>query len=184
MFFPFITLNILCHSLLACRVSVKKSVDNFMQFPCMLSFFPLVAFNILSLSYFLSDWLLSALVCSSLHLSSLWLSELCRLGWLFISPCYRSFQILSFRIFSWVLSLFSLWASYIVNLGVFTVVPEVSYAVFIFFSVFYFAAVTFIILSSKSLIHSVLLPQLFCYWFLSIKCSSLFVCSLTILCLS
>lgn len=48
-----------------------------------------------------------------------------------------------------------------------------------FFSIFYLAAVIFIILSSKSLIHSVLLPPLFCCWFLSIKCSSLFVCSVS-----
>ena len=35
-FFPYITLNIFCHSLLACRVSVEKTADNFMEFPCML----------------------------------------------------------------------------------------------------------------------------------------------------
>ena len=29
-FFPLITLNILCHSHLACRVSVEKSADNLM----------------------------------------------------------------------------------------------------------------------------------------------------------
>ena len=27
-FFPFITLNIMCHSLLACRISAEKSADN------------------------------------------------------------------------------------------------------------------------------------------------------------
>ena len=32
-FFPFITLNILCHSLLACRVSIEKSADNLMGVP-------------------------------------------------------------------------------------------------------------------------------------------------------
>ena len=31
--FPFITLNILCHSLLACRISAEKSVDNLMGIP-------------------------------------------------------------------------------------------------------------------------------------------------------
>ena len=32
-FFPFITLNISCHSLLACRVSVEKSADSLMGVP-------------------------------------------------------------------------------------------------------------------------------------------------------
>ena len=32
-FFPFITLNILCHFLLACRVSIEKSADNLMGVP-------------------------------------------------------------------------------------------------------------------------------------------------------
>ena len=50
-FFPSITLNIACHSLLACRVSLEKSADTLMGAPlygfCHFSF---VAFNILSLS--------------------------------------------------------------------------------------------------------------------------------------
>ena len=50
-FFPFITLNISCHSLLACRVSVEKSADSLMGVPLyVICHFPLVAFNILSLS--------------------------------------------------------------------------------------------------------------------------------------
>ena len=32
-FFPFITFNISCHSLLACRVSVEKSADKLMGVP-------------------------------------------------------------------------------------------------------------------------------------------------------
>ena len=41
-FFPFRTLNISCHSFLACRISVEKSADSFMEFPSMLpSAFPL-----------------------------------------------------------------------------------------------------------------------------------------------
>ena len=49
--FPFITLNISCHSLLACRVSVEKSADSLMGVPLYVIFhFSLVAFNILSVS--------------------------------------------------------------------------------------------------------------------------------------
>ena len=50
--FPFITWNISCHSLLVCRVSVEKSVDNIMAFPLyVICLFSLVAFNILSLIF-------------------------------------------------------------------------------------------------------------------------------------
>ena len=50
-FFPFITLNISCHFLLACRVSVEKSADNLMGVPLyVICLFPLVAVSILSLS--------------------------------------------------------------------------------------------------------------------------------------
>ena len=50
-FFPFITLNISCHSLLACRVSAEKSADSLMGVPLYVtSCFSLAVFNILSLS--------------------------------------------------------------------------------------------------------------------------------------
>ena len=49
--FHFITLNISCHSLLTCRVSVEKSADNLMGVPMyVICHFSLAAFNILSLS--------------------------------------------------------------------------------------------------------------------------------------
>ena len=50
-FFHFITLNISCHSLLACRVSVEKSDDSLMGVAWyVICCFSLVALNILSLS--------------------------------------------------------------------------------------------------------------------------------------
>ena len=50
-FFPSITLNISCHSLLVCRVSIEKSAGSLMGVPLYVIFhFSLVAFNILSLS--------------------------------------------------------------------------------------------------------------------------------------
>ena len=49
-FFPFSTLNILCHSLLACRVSAERSAFKHMGFPLYVTCcFSLAAFNILSL---------------------------------------------------------------------------------------------------------------------------------------
>ena len=50
-FFLFITLNISCHSLLACRVSVEESADSLMGVPLyVISHFSFIAFNILCLS--------------------------------------------------------------------------------------------------------------------------------------
>ena len=50
-FFPFVTLNISCHSFLACRTSIEKSNDSLMGVPLyVICHFSLVAFNILSLS--------------------------------------------------------------------------------------------------------------------------------------
>ena len=49
-FFSFITLNISCHSLPACRVSVEKSADSLGRIPLYdICHFSLVAFNVLSL---------------------------------------------------------------------------------------------------------------------------------------
>ena len=49
-FFPFSTLNISCHSLLACRVSAERSAVKCMGFPLHVTCcFSLAAFNILSL---------------------------------------------------------------------------------------------------------------------------------------
>ena len=49
-FFPFSTLNISCHSILACRVSAERSAVKHMRFPLYVTCcFSLVVFNILSL---------------------------------------------------------------------------------------------------------------------------------------
>ena len=50
-FFPFITLNIWCLSLLAYRVSVGKSADRLMGVPLFVICFSLAAFRILSLTF-------------------------------------------------------------------------------------------------------------------------------------
>ena len=48
-FFPFSTLNIPCHSPVACRVSAERSAVKCMGFPLYVTCFSLAAFNILSL---------------------------------------------------------------------------------------------------------------------------------------
>ena len=89
-----------------------------------LSFFPLLLLIFYLCLYFLSVWLLCVSVCPSLCLSCLGLSVLPELSWLFPFPCYRSFQLLSFQIFSQILSPFSFWDPNKANTGAFNVVPE------------------------------------------------------------
>ena len=56
--FPFNTLNISCHSLLACRVSAETSAVKYMGFPLYVTCcFSYVDFNILSLCLVLLVWL-------------------------------------------------------------------------------------------------------------------------------
>ena len=71
-FFPFSTLNISCHSLLACRVSAERSAVKCMGFPLYVTCcFPLAAFTILSLvgwyvSWHVSPWVyLCGTLCGS-----------------------------------------------------------------------------------------------------------------------
>ena len=61
-FFPFITLNTSCHTLLACTVSVERSAVNIMRIPLyIICCFSLAAFNIFSL-YLLFDSLINMCV--------------------------------------------------------------------------------------------------------------------------
>ena len=105
MFFPFITLNISCHSLLACRVSVEKSADSLMGVPLyVICHFSLVAFNILSLSLtFVSLITMCVSHCVPSGIYPAWDSALPGLVQLFFSMLGKFSSII--QIFSWVLPL-------------------------------------------------------------------------------
>ena len=103
-FFPFVTLNILCHSLLACRVSVEKSADNLMGVSsyviCCFSFVAfnnLFVFNFYHFDYYVSwcvplGFILPGTLCAS------W-------TWLTIYfPMLRKFSAVISQVFSQVLS--------------------------------------------------------------------------------
>ena len=86
-FFPFITLNRSCHSLLACRVSVEKSVDSLMGVLLYgICHFSLVVFNLLSLFLIFASFTTMCLGVFFLgfNLPGTLLSGL---GWLFLFPC-------------------------------------------------------------------------------------------------
>ena len=121
----FITLNISCHSLLACRVFVDKSTDNPMTVPFML----FVIFSLLFLIcylclYFLSIWLPCVSVCSFFGLPCLGVCA----SWALLTisfPMLGKFSAIIASSISQVLSLF-FWDSYNENVGEFNVFSEVS----------------------------------------------------------
>ena len=126
-FFPFSTLNISCHSLLACRVSAERSAVKCMGFPLYVTCcFSLVAINILSLclvfvsliSMCLGMFLLGFILYGTLCVSWTWLT---------ISFSGEIFNYNLFKIFltPFLLLLF-FWDPYNSNVGVFDIVPEVS----------------------------------------------------------
>ena len=93
-FFPFSTLNISCHSLLACRVSAERSTVKHMGFLLYVtSCFSLAAFNILSLCLVFVLWLVCVLACFSLGLSCMGLFVPLGLDWLIPFPCWGNFQL-------------------------------------------------------------------------------------------
>ena len=105
-FFLFITLNILCHSLLTCRVSAEKSADSLIEVPlCVICCFSVAAFIILSLSLifvilitmYLSVFLFGLILYGTLCASWTWVTV--------SFPCKGIFQPLSLQIFSHTLSL-------------------------------------------------------------------------------
>ena len=106
-FFPFITSNISCHSLLACRVSVEKSADSLVGVPLYVScHFSLVAFNILCVSLIFVS--LITMCLSVFFLGFILLGTLCASWtWLTISfPMFKKFlAIISSNIFSSPISL-------------------------------------------------------------------------------
>ena len=93
-FFHFGTLNISCHSLLACRVSAERSAVKSMGFPFYVTCcFSLAAFNILSLCLvFIS---LISMCCGMFLFRLFCMGLFVPLGvdWLFPFPCWGNFQL-------------------------------------------------------------------------------------------
>jgi len=84
-FFPSIILSISCHSLLSCRVYVERPAVKLMGIHLyVICSFSFANFNICSL-YLILVWLICVLVCFSLGLSFMGLSEVPELGGYFFS---------------------------------------------------------------------------------------------------
>ena len=139
MFFCFITLNISCHSLLACRVSAEKSV-NLMGIPlCVICCFSLAAFNICSLCLIFVN-----LINMSWGVLP-WVYPVCDpqgfldLGDYFLPHFREVFNYYLLKYFLMVfLFVFFFWDSYDSNVVAFNNIVEVSEIVFISFNSFLF----------------------------------------------
>ena len=92
-FFSFITLNMPCHSLLACRVSAERSAVNLMGIPLyVICWFSLAGFNIFSL-YLIFDSLINMSWRVSPWIYPVWDSVFPGLYCLFPFPYQGSFQL-------------------------------------------------------------------------------------------
>ena len=115
LFFPtlFITLNISCHSLLACRVSAKLSAVKHMGFPLYVTFcFSLAGFNILSLCLVFVS-LISVSWRVSPWVYPVWDSVLLELDSLFPFPCWGNFNYYLFKNFLLPFLFLFFWNHYI-----------------------------------------------------------------------
>ena len=138
-FFFFITLNISCHSLLSCRVSVEKSAGNRMG--VLLYIFvisPLLLLIFYFCFYFLSVWLLHVLCPGVFLLGFILPGTLCFLDMIDYSLSHIR-EVFSYYLFKYFLrsflSFFSFWDLYNENVGAFNVAPEISW-LYPFFSFF------------------------------------------------
>jgi len=128
-FFHFNTLNITCHSLLACRVSAERSAVKHIGFPLYVTCsFSLAAFNILYVSWCVSPWVYP--VSDSLHLLDLIDYFLFYVGEILNYNLFKKFLILFFFLF--------FWDPYNSNVGACDIVPEVSETILSSFHSFYF----------------------------------------------
>ena len=124
-FFPFISWNISCHCLLACRDSVEKSADKLMGTPLyVICHFPLVVFLIFYLCLLIFASLIT--MCLSVFLFGFILPGTLLPGLdYFLSHVQKVFSYYFFKYFlRSFLSSFLLWDSYNANVSAFKVVSE------------------------------------------------------------
>ena len=166
-FFPFSTLNISCHSLLACRVFAERSAVKRMGFPLNVTCcFSLATFNILSsclifaslISMCLGIFLLGFILYGTFCASWIWLT-------ISFSMLEKFSAIISSKTFSYSFFFSSSSGTPIIQMLVHLILSQRSLRLSsVLFTLFYSSEVISTILSSSSLI--LLLLQIFCYWFL------------------
>ena len=122
------TLNIPCHSLLACRGYPEKSADNFMQVPMFVTcYFSFAPFNSVFLSLFFCHFNYNESWCGPLWVDPV-LALLCLLDLVvcFLSQVRDVFSSYVFRyVLHWFLFPFCFWDQYNANISTLDVVSQV-----------------------------------------------------------
>ena len=159
-FFPFSTLNISCHSLLACRASAERSAVKHMGLPLYVTCcFSLAAFNILSLCLVFVSLIMYVSRCVSPWIYPAW-DSLCLLDLIdyFLFHVGEIFNYNLFKIFSYPFFFSSTSGTPIIRMLVCFIFSQMSLrpssVLFILFTLFCSSEVISTILSSRSLIHS------------------------------
>ena len=139
-FFPFSTLNISCHSLLACRVSAERSAVKRMGFPLYVTCcFSLAVFNILSLCLVFVIFISKCLGVFLLGLSCMGFFVPLGLERLFPFPCWGNFQLQSLQKFFHTLSFSLLMGLPIIRMLVCLILSQRSLRLSCSFHSFYFS---------------------------------------------
>ena len=126
-FFPFITLNISCLSVLACGFPAEKPADSLMVVPLyVICCFSLVVFSSLSLSLTFVILYIRCLCTSLFGLILYGIPSFLGLMIVSFPTLGKCFQVLSLQISSQALSFVSFWDPYNANICVLAVVPMVS----------------------------------------------------------
>ena len=100
-FFPFISLNISCHSLLACRVSAEKSVVNLNGVPLfVICCFCLIAFNNFSLSLIFVNLIT---VCLGMFLLGFILPGSVCASWTWVTILSHVTEVFDYNLFKYLL---------------------------------------------------------------------------------
>ena len=166
-FFPFSTLYISCHFLLASRVSSGRSALKCMEFPLYVtSCFSLAAFSILSLCLVFGSFISICHAYFSLGLSYM---GLC-VSWTWLALSFsmlgRFSTIISSKIFSYSFFFSSSSGTLVIRMLVRFIVPEVSETILSSFHSFYFTLQKLFPPLYLAAHWFILLLQIFCYWVL------------------
>ena len=145
-FFPSNTLNISCHSLLACRISAERSAVKHMEFPLYLC---LVFFSLISMC--LGMFLLGFILFGTLYVSWTWLT-------ISFSMLGKFSTIISSKIFSYLFFFSSSSGTPVIQMLVHLILSQrslrLSSVLFILFTLFCSSEAISTILSASPLIRS------------------------------
>ena len=161
-----------CHSLLAWKVSIERSAVILMGIPLCVVAFPLLLSIFILCVWSLLVWLIRVLIRVSVPnrntpwVYPVWDSLVLDLGGYFFPHFREVFNYYLLKYFHMPFPFVFFWDSYDLNVGVFSIVSEVSEVVLISFNSFFSFPHCYIYFHHSTFhLTSYLLPQLFYCWF-------------------